>query len=176
MHLIKELLIISLIFFIANTAKSSSENRKLLRVLQEVEQPAESETFSEENYKLRLLQGTQTNNHTTPDVLIIPIYQSNLNPLERNEYLKWVDFENSLNSYGGQLAKLTKYFSPEDSTYLPNLYKYGWPFYGLAGITGLSLIVYIILRFGCKFCQGPKKHITSGYGLFTWILISILFN
>lgn len=173
MNLLKKIIIIAFIIVISIEIISSSENPKLLRILQEVSQQAEPESFSEDNSNFRLLQSTQENNSTADDLLEVSIYQSNLTQTQRNEYLKWVDFANSMNSNGGQSARLTKYFSPQDPRYYPNIFNYGWPSYTLACVAAVSFIAYIILRFGFKNCLGPKKHITTGYGIFTWILIGI---
>ena len=158
-----KLLLLSMIIFLTFELRSSAEEKKLLRILTQANEVEENSDYS---------NNSQTN---TGDVLIVPIYKSRLDEVSRAEYMNWVSFENSLNSYGGQLVKLQKYFAPENTTYITSLYKYGLPFYIAAGILGLVFLLFLILRFGFKLCLGPKRHITSAYGLFTWILIGINF-
>lgn len=166
---IKNILILSLILFISiGIVSSVGKVRKdeLKRVLQ---QSLESSQDTEEKDNL---SESETNEASeVKDELIVPRYKSSLTDEQRGEYMKWVEFKNSLGRDAVQLAKLTKYFAPEDATYYPAIYKSGWPFYSLAGIFGFVLLIYIIMRFGFRLCLGPKKHITMAYGIFAWFLI-----
>jgi len=178
MKQIHKFLVLTLILVLSVVVVKSDNQTDILRSLQDKTLPDSSSTIIEEPSKINQDQVNTNKDIQEPvqgkDELIVPRYKSSLTEEQRKEYMVWVEFKNSLNSYEGQLAKLTKYFAPENPTYYSTIYKSGWPFYTLAGIFGFSLLVYIIMRFGMKYCMGPKQHITTSYSYFTWILICII--
>jgi hypothetical protein len=114
----------------------------------------------------------KTENIVYEDKLPVNIYNSTLTKEQRDEYLFWVKYKNSFNTQAGQLAKMTKYFAPEDPEYYEMVFSSGWPFYALGGLFTLALLIYLIFRFLFKKFLGPKSHITNFFGYFSWALIS----
>ncbi len=174
-----KLVVLSFILIISLKIANIHGKREILRYLQDNSQPDSKSTENKEdpsknNEGQKNESKVDQKADNEKDELIVPRYKSALTEEQRKEYMTWVEFKNSLNSYEGQLAKLTKYFSPENPTYYSTIYKFGWPFYSLAGVFGFILLIYIILRFGFRYCLGPKHHITSYYAFFTWTLISSL--
>jgi hypothetical protein len=167
----KNIFIISVVLLISiELVASAGKVRKdeLKRVLQE-------------NYNIPQQENIPNNSDTqdkteVKDELFVPRYKSELKQEQREEYMNWVEFKNSFNPIEGQLAKLTKYFAPENPKYYSAIYKSGWPFYSIAGVFGLVLLAYLIMRFGFRYCLGPKSHITSFFGFFTWSLIGKIDN
>lgn len=109
-------------------------------------------------------------NTTFVDQIIIPFYRSSLSSQQRNDYDYWIRYKNSFNSAEGQLAKLTKYFAPEETEYYFQIFKSGWSFYAFASLVFLFFLIYIISRFCCRKFMGPKAHITIWFGVWTWFL------
>ena len=105
------------------------------------------------------------------DKLVVKIYNSSLTKEQREEYLFWVKYKNSFNTDADQLAKMTKYFAPEDPDYYKMVFTSGWPLYSLAGIFSFALIIYFIFRFLFRQFLGPKSHITNWYVYFSYALI-----
>jgi hypothetical protein len=123
--------------------------------------------------------GTNATNSTNNTEVYIDefkkiVYRSSLTKEQREEYVDWISYKDSFSYSSDQYAKLTKYFTPEDKNYYKNTFKNGWPFYTLAGIFGLLLIIYLSLRFILGKFRGPKSHVSTGYGKFTYGLIGIL--
>lgn len=106
------------------------------------------------------------------DKLQVKIYNSTLTKEQREEFLFWAKYKNSFNTNIGQLAKMTKYFAPEDPEYYNIVYSSGWPFYALGALFALALLIYLIFRFLFNKFLGPKSHITNFFGYFAWTLIS----
>jgi hypothetical protein len=105
------------------------------------------------------------------DKLVVKIYNSTLTKEQREEYLFWVKYKNSFNTNADQLAKMTKYFAPEDPDYYQMVFASGWPLYSLAGIFSFALLIYLIFRFLFGQFLGPKSHITNWYVYFSYSLI-----
>jgi hypothetical protein len=103
-------------------------------------------------------------------------YKSKLTDEQRGQtskgYYYWVNYKNSFNAESSsKLAKLTKYYEPENENYYTNLNKYGIPFHSISGLFALLLIIYLIMRFFMGYFKGPKTHISNWYGYFSWLLI-----
>ena len=109
--------------------------------------------------------------------ITINTYKSSINQSERSNYYYWIGLRNSFyySQSEGKLAKLVKYFIPEDETYYPSLYKFGSPFFALGCLIIVCMIAYLFLRFICKGCQGPKKSNTDDSSWGPWALIIIGF-
>ena len=104
-------------------------------------------------------------------ISILP-YKSSLNDSDRDNYYYWIGLRNSFyfSQNSNQLEKLVKYFTPEDSSYYKNLYKFSAPGFILAGGALVACVVYLIKRFLLKGCQGPKNVLNS-YHHTTYFLI-----
>ena len=72
-----------------------------------------------------------------------------------------------------QLAKLSRAFTPEIAGYEGKNIKQVWFFYVLSGLFLLSLIIYIIGRFTMNRFKGPKSHISSWYGRYSFLSIIV---
>jgi hypothetical protein len=115
----------------------------------------------------------QENNWTIYNNSInIHTYSSNLTNEQRDNYYYWIGLRNSFyfSQNSNQLEKLVKYFTPEDSSYYKNLYKFSAPGFILAGGALVACVVYLIKRFLLKGCQGPKNVLNS-YHHTTYFLI-----
>lgn len=99
-------------------------------------------------------------------------YSSSLTEEQRENYYYWIGLRNSFyfSQNSNQLEKLVKYFTPEDSSYYKNLYKFSAPGFILAGGALVACVVYLIKRFLLKGCQGPKNVLNS-YHHTTYFLI-----
>lgn len=107
------------------------------------------------------------------DTIKINIYQSSLTDKQRSNYYYWIGFRNSFyySESEGKLAKLIKYFAPQDEGYYLALYKFGAPFFAVGCLIGLCLLIYLVMRFLLKKCQGPKRGIDDSFAYSTWGLI-----
>ena len=105
--------------------------------------------------------------------ITIKSYSSSLTNEQRGEYQYWIGIRNSFyySKDDNMYAKVTKYFTPEDSNYYPKIYFFSYPFYFLATCIGALILYYLVMRFLFRRCQGPKKIVENSYEYFVWALI-----
>lgn len=113
-----------------------------------------------------------------PDEISLNTFQSlnKIYPTRKPDYQDWVDIRNAFryDPDDPPKAKLVPYFTPEKSSYYSDCFEFGYVFVAFAVITLASIIAYIVQRFFCHGCQGPKnqKNII-GDDLWKWILIGV---
>ena len=92
------------------------------------------------------------------NTITINTYQSSLNHTQRNQsYYYWIGVRNDYYySDATMLEKMVKYFTPEEENYYSNLFGFSVPLFICAGILVFFLLVYLVMRFLLKGCQGPK--------------------
>jgi hypothetical protein len=68
---------------------------------------------------------------------------------------------------------MTKAFQPESDTYYQTIFKEGWVFYLFAGLFGVVLLSFFVLRVFLGKCKGPKTLINNvWYARTAWIVTS----
>jgi hypothetical protein len=107
--------------------------------------------------------------------ITIKSYSSNLTNEQRQEYQYWIGIRNSFyySKDENKYAKVIKYFTPEDSNYYPNIYRFSYLFYIIATLIGALILYYLVMRFLFRRCQGPKKVVENSYEYFVWGLIAL---
>jgi len=98
-----------------------------------------------------------------------------LNDSERAEYYYYIGLRNTFyypDSDDVQLEKLEKYFSPEESNYYSQLFRFCIPGFLAAAAVVVIFIVYLVKRFILKGCRGPKVIVKSYHHTTYFLLIS----
>ena len=126
------------------------------------ELPSESETSAKDSSEKETEKEVAENKN--PDRLTAE---------ERKKYDYWIKFRNSMNFNTNQLAKLSRSYKPEESSYKKTLLVYSWLPFLLASIFGVLLILYLIGRFALNWFRGPKTYIDENYKRFSWLLLFI---
>jgi hypothetical protein len=104
------------------------------------------------------------------DELSYEKYRSQISIEARYEYTTWIGYKSSFSLKKNDLTRMYKTFSPEDQSYYPRIYSFGWFFYGSAILCFIMLVLYFIGRLFCKRFRGPKQ-IGDYYSTATYCLI-----
>jgi hypothetical protein len=98
-------------------------------------------------------------------------WNSKLTEGERLSYKKMINLKNS---FAASLPYLPQFFQPEDPKYLEKVFQIMINFFYFVGSIAFLILIYLVLRFCCKKCQGPTKmsQITRSYINYTWIILS----
>ena len=99
-------------------------------------------------------------------------YQSSLTQGEREEYENEIDLKRS---FSAALDKVYDSFSPEKEGYWDGLNYITFMFFIIALFPIVLIFIYLILRFLCKKCSGPRKatDITRFKRNCTWVTLII---
>jgi uncharacterized membrane protein len=117
---------------------------------------------------------SQSNNNFDPTLIREPErstrWKSNITLIERQKYVRMLNLKKS---FTVTLTFLPPSFNPGKSTYYKQVTKIVVGFLIVSSIISLLIIFYLISRFWCKKCIGPKKsQVKRGYRNSTWILLS----
>lgn len=99
-------------------------------------------------------------------------YKSNLTNEEREQYEEMIDLKQS---FSASLDSVSVSFSPEKQSYWDGLNHITLVFFLLSLFPIAIIIIYLLLRFLCKKCSGPRKatDITRFYRNSTWVFMII---
>ena len=97
-------------------------------------------------------------------------YESSLSPEERNAYEEIIKLKRSFST---TMSYIPQNFTPEKPKYWEELDYLVIVFIIIAFIPLIVICIYLILRFVCKKCAGPKKlkQVTKIYRNITWLIM-----
>ena len=133
------------------------------------------------NILISIFSYSDNDNYTIPyslynNTIKINTYKSNISNEKILELRDWISIRNAFfHSYNEiKLAKEEIYFNVDKQGYFDDMRSFGTPFFICCFVSIIFIIIYLIMRFIFKKCNGPKK-IENSYVTQTKVIFLIGF-